>query len=246
MVLHFLDENAGFDTGSVSAQVAANHRIDVRNSYSVSGVYSRYKTSGLSFSNPAFPRNQLTYYTKGVNGTYSRQWTRLLGTTISAGPQWISSSDSQLVPDRLTTYVNASASYSRQVGHFGLRYSRGANGGSGAFAGAVSDNVSASFSRQLARYWSFSTAVSYIKTNGLVQGAPVGVPVGTNRTITSEYGTVQLMHGFSRTISAHLSYSAQNQDSNSPIGAQNIVSGLSHTIGFGVSWSPRSTRFGDF
>lgn len=246
MVLHFLDQNAGFDTDSVSAQVGVNHRIDVRNSYSVSGVYSKFKTSGITFSNPAFPQSQITYYTKGVNGSYSRQWTRLIGTTISAGPQWITSSNSQLVPDRLTTYVNANATYSREVGQFALRYTRGANGGSGAFAGAVSDNVSASYSRNLARDWSISTVVSWVKTNGLVQGAPVGLPVGANRTITSEYGTVQLMHGFSRTISAHASYSAQNQDSNSPITAQNVVNGLSHTIGFGVSWSPRSTRFGDF
>lgn len=243
MVLHFLDSNAGLDSGSVSGQVALNHSINLRNSMSVSGVYSRYKTTGLYANVPGSPSDQLVYYTKGVNLTYTRQWTRLLGTNVSVGPQWLSSSSPQLIPDRLNVYVNASLSYTRQVGNFALRYTRGVNGGSGAFAGAQADNVSGMFSRSIARNWSASAMVSYVHTSGLVRTIS---NLGVNRTIITEYGTVQLMHGFSRTISAHLSYSAQNQDGNTPQAAQNVVRGLSHTIGFGVSWTPQSTRFGDF
>jgi hypothetical protein len=244
-ILHFLDQNAGLDTSAITGQVSVNHRINVRNSVSLSAVYSTYETSGLYSNLPGFQYNNVTYQTKGLNLTYMRQWTRSLSTDVSAGPQWISSSSAQLVPNRLNAYVNAGLNYTRQVGNFGLRYTRGVNGGSGAFAGAEADSVSATFSRNINRDWAASAWVNYTHTNGLLYTTSSS-NIATNGAINTEYGTIQLMHGFTRTISGYVSYSVQNQDVNTPLAAQNVFNGISHTVGIGVTWAPKSTRLGDF
>jgi len=244
-ILHFINDNAGLDTRSITGQVALNHRINVRNSVSVSAVYSTYQTNNIYNNLPGYPYNNITYQTKGINGTYMRQWTRSLATDISAGPQWVQSSSAQLVPNRLNTYINGGLTYTRQVGSFGLRYTRGVNNGSGAFAGAIGDSVSASFNRAITRDWAVSSWVSYTHTTGLLYTTAQST-VGNDGAINTEYGTVQLTHGFSRTISGYVSYSAQNQDVNSRLAAQNVFNGLSHTVAIGVTWAPRSTRLGDF
>jgi hypothetical protein len=243
--LHFMDENAGLDTRSISSQVAINHRFDVRNSLSLAAVYSVYDTSGLYSNLPGYAYNNVTYQTKGINVTYMHQFTRSLGMDVSAGPQWISSSAAALVPDRLNAYVNAGLGYTRQMANFGLRYTHGVNAGSGAFAGAEADSVSATVSRNFTRTWAGSAWVNYTRTTGLLITVP-NAGVAANGAINTEYGTVQVMHGFTRTISGFLSYSAQNQDVNSSLATQNTFNGLSHTVAFGVSWTPQSTRLGDF
>jgi len=243
-VLHFMDQNSGLDTTSTSGQVAVNHRINVRNSVSLSAVYSTYDTSGLFSNLPGFPNDNVTYQTKGLNLTYMRQWTRSLSMDVSAGPQWISSSAAQIVPNRLNAYVNAGIGYTRQLTNFGLRYTHGVNAGSGVFAGAESDNFSGSVSHNFSRDWAGSAWVNYTRSSGLLATAPTGV--SPNGSINTEYGTLQIMRGFTRTISGYASYSVQNQDVNSPLATQNVFNGLSHTVAFGVSWTPQSTRLGDF
>ncbi|MDE1178114.1 MAG: hypothetical protein PW789_16170 [Edaphobacter sp.] len=243
-ILHFLDDDAGLDNTSTTGQVSVNHRINVRNSVSVSAVYSSYETTGLYSNLPGYPYNNVTYQTKGINLTYLRQWTRSLSTDVSAGPQWISSSSAALVPDRLNAYVNGGINYVRPMDSFGLRYTHGVNGGSGAFAGAEADSVSATYNHTINRNWAASAWVNYTHTTGLLYV----LPDATNGSgaINTEYGTVQVMHGFTRTISGYASYTAQNQDVNTPLASQNVYSGLSHTIGIGVSWAPKSTRLGEF
>jgi hypothetical protein len=245
-VLHFLDENAGLDTTTVSGQVALNHRIDARNSASLSAVYATYDTNGIYATLPAgFPSNNVTYETKGVNVSYSRQWTRLLATDVSAGPQWISSSSAQLIPDSLNFYANAGLSYTRQLMNFNMRYSHGVNGGSGVQAGAIADNFNASVGRNFGRQWAGSASFAYSHTTGLLALFPNAGPALNGATDT-EYGTLQVTHGFTRTISGYASYTAQNQSLNYVLSTQNAFSGLSHTFGIGITWAPQSKRLGEF
>lgn len=245
MILHFLDDTGGLDTRSVTGQVAVNHRMNVRNSLSLSAVYSTYDTRNLFNNLPGYPNSSVTYQTRGLNVTSMRQWTRSLASDISIGPQWVQSSSAQLAPSRLNTYADAGLTYTRRVGNLGLRYTRGVNNGSGAFAGAMGDSISGSFSRELSRDWALSTWVSYTRTTGLLYTTSQA-SVGNDGAIETVYGTLQLRRRFTRTISGYASYSAQNQDVNSRLAAQNVFTGLSHTIGFGLSWAPKSTRLGDF
>ena len=245
-LLHFLDKHSGLDTSAVTGEVALNYRINVRNSASLSAVYSTYDTSGIfAVLPPGFPNNNVTYVTKGINVSYSRQWTRSLSTDVSAGPQWIQSSAAQLIPDKLNYFVNAGLGYGRQLTNYSLRYSHGANGGSGVQPGAISDNFSASVGRTFSRQWAGSATFSYSHTTGLLALFPNAGPAINGATDT-EYGTLQVTRGFTRTISGYASYTAQNQSVNQVISTQNAFSGMSHTFGIGVTWAPQSKRLGEF
>jgi hypothetical protein len=245
-LLHFIDENAGLDTRTISGEVAINHRINVRNTTSLSAVYATYDTTGIFATlPPGFPNNSVTYETKGINVSYSRQWTRALATDVSAGPQWIQSSAAQLIPDKLNFYVNAGAGYTRQLMNYSIRYNHGVNGGSGVQPGAIADNFSASVGRNFGRQWAVSAAFSYSHTTGLLLLFP-SAGGAINGATDTEYGTLQVTHGFTRTISGYASYTAQNQSLNRVLSTQNAFSGLSHTFGVGITWAPQSKRLGEF
>lgn len=244
-VLHFLDENAGLDNSMVSGQVALNHQIDRRNSVSLSAVYSTFNTSNiLGLFPPGFPANDVTFQTKGINVSYSRIWTRSLSTDISAGPMWIQSSAAPLIPNKLNYYLNAGLGYNRRLTHYGLRYTHGVNGGSGVQPGALSDTVSGSVGRNFSQRWAGSAALVYTRTTGLLALYPG--QASFNGATNTEYGTLQLTHGFTRTISGYASYTAQNQSVNQGFLTPNAFNGLSHIFGIGISWTPQAKRLGDF
>ncbi len=244
-VLHFLDKNAGLDTSMVSGQVALNHRIDLRNSVSLSAVYSTFNTNNLlAIYPPGFPANSVTYETKGINLSYSRLWTRSLSTDVSAGPMWIQTSAAPLIPNRLNYYLNAGLGYNRRLANYGLRYMHGVNGGSGVQPGALSDTVTGTAGRMLSQRWAASASLVYTRTTGLLVFSQNAGSV--NGATNTEYGTLQVTHGFTRTISGFASYTAQNQSISQGFLTPNAVNGLSHIFGLGISWTPQSTRLGDF
>ena len=243
--LHFLDDNAGLDTSSASGSVSVNYRINALSSTSVSAVYSTYDTTGLIATlPPGYPNNSVTYQTKGINVSYSRQWTRAISTDVSAGPQWISSSAAQIIPDKLNFFVNGGVSYGRQMMNYNLRYSHGVNGGSGAQPGAISDNVTGSAGRSFGREWATSATFGFSHTTGLLALDPNAV--GINGATNTEYGSLQVSRGFTRTISGYASYTAQAQSVNQAISTTSTFSGISHTFGVGITWAPQSKRLGEF
>jgi hypothetical protein len=244
-VLHFLDENAGLDTSSASGSVALNYRINALSSTSVSAVYATYDTTGVYATlPPGYPSNNVTYQTKGINLSYSRQWNRALSTDVSAGPQWISSSAAQIIPDKLNYFVNAGIGYTRHFMNYGVRYSHGVNGGSGAQPGAIADNVTASVGRNFGRTWAASANFGFSHTTGLLALYPG--TAGNSGSINTEYGSLQVSRGFTRTISGYASYTAQAQSVNQGITTPNVFSGISSTFGVGVTWAPQSKRLGEF
>jgi hypothetical protein len=244
-VLHFFDKNAGLDTSMTSGQVALNHQINARNSASLSAVYSTFNTTNLfGLFPPGFPSNEVTYQTKGINVSYSRRWTRSLSTDVSAGPMWIQSSAAPLIPNQLNFYMNAGLGYSRRLTSYGLRYTHGVNGGSGVQPGALSDTVSGTVGRTFSERWAASASMVYTRTSGLL-AFPTGL--GTVNGVTNtEYGTLQVTRGFTRTLSGYASYTAQNQSFDQGSLAPNAFNGLSHIFAIGVSWTPQSTRLGEF
>ncbi|HEY2038567.1 MAG TPA: hypothetical protein VGG95_02825 [Edaphobacter sp.] len=243
-LLHFVDKNAGLDTSMVTGQVALNHQIDRRNSVSLSAVYSTFDTYNLfAVYPPGFPTNSVTYQTKGVNVSYSRLWTRSLSTDVSAGPMWIQTSAAPLIPNQLNYFLNAGLGYNRRLMNYGLRYTHGVNGGSGVQPGALSDTVTGTASRTFSQQWAGSASLVYTRTSGLLFLTP---GVGSNSAINTVYGTLQVTHGFTRTLSGYASYTAQNQSVNQGLLTPNTFNGTSHIFGIGVSWTPQSTRLGDF
>ena len=86
-LLRFTSSN-GIDTDQQLANGQLTHSFNTRNS--VSGIYS--------FSHYTYPGLNFATDVSSAEFSYTRLWTRHLDTSVSAGPQWLSSSDSATVP----------------------------------------------------------------------------------------------------------------------------------------------------
>ncbi len=246
-ILNFLgdDQNGFLNNSSVSGTVALNRRIDARSSVSLDAVYSTFTYSGNTTG-----VNEPDIETRGINVSYQRLLSKTLSMGISAGPQWVSSSNSLLIPSSLDVAATGSLTYSRGFTNASLNYSRGVNGGSGVLPGAISDNVSVFVGHTYGRNWVLSFNAAYEHSAGLTllqqTGAP-GIPV--NEVYDTVFGGVQLTRRISEHLSGYASYEAQHQDSNysnSSLSGQNALNGTSQTFGIGITFSPRSTRLGQF
>jgi hypothetical protein len=247
-VLKFLDQNAsalGLNSTQISGMVAVNQRLDARSSASIDAVYSTYSFSGNGpITVNGFPQPNIE--TRGLNASYQRLLTKSLSVGVSAGPQWVSSSNSAVIPSNLNVAASASVSYSRGLTNASVGYSRGVNAGSGVVSGAFSDNIYASLGHTYGRLWVASLTMGYSHSSGLTQLATGTSLVPINETYNTFFGSAQVRRGFGPHLSGYASYTVQNQSNNFPLGAQNALSGTSHTIGIGVTFTPRSTRLGQF
>jgi hypothetical protein len=244
-VLHFLGDNQaeGLDSTQVSGVVALNQRLDARSSVSVSGVYSSYYYTGAG-SGP----NEPDFATKGINLSYQRVLSRTLSANISVGPQWVSSSNSALIPSALNLAVSAGLSYGYHNTHASVNYTRGVNNGSGVLPGALSDSISGSIGHTYGRDWVASLSAAYTHTAGLTQVTNGTSLVSTNEIFDTVYGGVQVTRRISTHFSGYASYTVQNQTSNNldPITVPNALNGTSQTFGIGITFTPRSTNLGQF
>jgi hypothetical protein len=246
-VLHYLDSSnagEGLDSTQVSGVVAINHRIDALSSASVSAVYSTYYYTGAG-AGPDEP----SFQTRGINVSYQRVLSRTLSVNATVGPQWVSSSNSALIPNSTDIAVSAGLQYLyRNATHFSVNYSRGVTPGSGVLAGAFSDGVVGSASRAYGRDWVASLNAAYTHTSSLAQFTPDTAIFSATGNYSTVYGGVQVTRRFSTHFSGYASYTAQNQSANNLNGlaAQGVLSGTSHTFGVGVTFTPRSTSLGQF
>ncbi len=240
-VLNFLGDSTNeLNNTEVSATVALNRRLDQRSSASLNAVYSTFTYSGpaANFLTPDIE-------TRGINLSYQRLLSRTLSASVSAGPQWVNSSNDLLIPPALNVAASASLSYSRRSTNASVYYSRGVNGGSGVLPGAISDSIGAGLGRSFGRDWVASVSAAYSHTAGLTQLA--GIPGAPSKEIyDTVFGGIQVTRRISTRFSGYLSYGAQNQSSNFFLPGQNALNGTSQTFGIGITFSPRSTRLGQF
>jgi len=236
-LLRFVDGYSGVDNTQVSGDVALNHRFDARDSGSLSATYSNFTYDSLGYA----------FHTRGLSASFQRVLSRTLSASVSAGPTWIDSSNSALIPSRLTFGGGVGLSYTRRFTSAAINYNRGVNGGSGVQPGAISDSVQGSVGRTYGRDWAASVSGNYIHTSGLannVASSPL-FPLGGGASSTV-YGGLQVTRKLGRSFSGFLSYTAQRQSVDNTLASQNAFQGLSQTIGIGISFSPRSTRLGQF
>jgi hypothetical protein len=246
--LRFLDSQAGLDYTMTSGVVAVNHRIDQRNTVSVDAVYSVFDYSGSEAG-----ATRPNFQSRGLNLSYERLVSRTLSVSGSIGPLWVSSSNSALIPSSLDVAGKGSLIYTRRFTHASVFFSRGVNGGSGVLPGALSDVVGFGAGRSYGRDWVVSLSGAYTHTSGLTDLAGLNAAEGNPASVTpvheiyeTVYGGVQVRRRITTNLSGYLSYTAQNQSTNYSLGAQNALSGISQTIGIGISFSPRSTSLGQF
>jgi hypothetical protein len=241
-ILRFVNGD-GIDTSQVSAQGGLNHRIDARDSVSGNVTYSTYTydSAGNDFQ------------TRGFTGAFQRALSRTLTMDVSAGPEWITSSQSELIPSRVLVAASAGLTYQRRYTNARVNFSRGVNGGSGIQPGALSNSVNAAAGRTWGRDWVAAGSATYTYTSGLVAStAPTTVPgatttpVITTGTSKTFYGGVQVTRRLSNYLAAFASYTAQDQSITGSLAQQNAFSGLAQTFGIGISFTPKSTRLGQF
>lgn len=240
-ILRFLNGNEGFDTSSVSGQAALNHRIDGRDTISANAVYSLYTfgkyEGGINFA------------TRGVNGVFTRLLSRTLSLELSAGPQWVTSSDKALIPNSLSVAASVGLGYVHGLTNAELGYSRGVNGGSGVQLGGLSDTATGGVSHAYGREWLLSATGSYSHTEALAKGnilPPSGLTIPFGGTFSTVFGGVQVTRRISRSLSAYASYTAQHQSYDSSFKGVNAFNGTSHTFGVGITYAPHALRLGQF
>ncbi len=228
----------------VSGVVAVNQRLDARSSVSLNAVYSSYYYTGAG-SGPDTP----DFATKGINLSYQRVLSRSLSASVSVGPQWVSSSDSVLIPSALNVAVNAGLSYGYHNTHASVSYTRGVNNGSGVLPGALSDGVAGSVGQTFGRdSGCLAQRGLHTHTSGLTEISNGTSLLPTNEIFDTVYGGVQVTRRISTHFSGYASYTVQNQTSNNlnPITVPNALNGTSQTFGIGITFTPRSTNLGQF
>jgi hypothetical protein len=251
-ILNFLDSNLSFqDSTQISGSVALNQRFDARSSGSIDAVYSIYTYNGKVIIN-GFVQPDIR--TRALNASYQRLLSKSLSVGVSAGPLWINSSNDLVIPPSLNVGLSGNLGYSRGFTNASVNYTRGVNAGSGVLTGALSDSVYASVGHTYGRKYVASLTLGYSHSSGLAQlvsGTNSFIPV--HETYDTFFGGAQVRRGFGPHLSGYASYTVQNQSNNYPagapnlpVGAANALSGTSHTLGFGVTFTPRSTRLGQF
>jgi len=206
----------GFNTDTQTADANLERRFNSRNL--VQGKYS--------FSRYSYTDYSVTFDTNAAMLGYEHQWTRNLTTIASAGPQWISSSISSVVPSSLNVEANAVVNYRHQFTSTGLTYFHGVNGGAGFQFGGESDTLTANLSRD------FGASLTVGLTGGYLRNAAL---VGAT-TITGAYGGAQATKRIGRNLIVFANYTGTDQSSTSPL-PTNAVNQLLQVVGFGVGYS---------
>ncbi len=265
--MYFIDGNAE-NTNTFSANAGLTRRLNARNSSSALYSFSRFSYGANTGGAPSTA--QISYsQVNSAQISFSRQWNRQITTSVSAGPQWVSSSNSAIEPSSTNFTANASVSDNFRVGTASLMYNHGAMGGSGYMVGAESDVVMANFGRGFGKNLTVGVTGSYMRTsslaatefclsNGSVCICPPDITYCfvsiTSMPITdARYGGVQATRKLGRYLNVFASYTAIDQSSNLLTNQQNsgngtttsssanvnILNGMYQVISFGIGYSPR-------
>ncbi|MDR3734783.1 MAG: hypothetical protein P4L10_04505 [Acidobacteriaceae bacterium] len=221
----------GLDTTTVSGNAGLTRRLNARNSLNANYTYFRYTYPGytVAFTNGA-----------ALLG-YQRQWSRKISTYVSAGPQWINSNESSVVPASTSAAASATINYKLQFTSAGLNYHHGTNGGAGYLLGAEYDTVAANFSKTFGQDLTIGLAAGYQRTAALNSiGISSSTAAGPNiyGTFSAKFGGVEVTKRIGRNVIVFANYTGTDQSSNSAASA-NVLNQLMHVIGFGFGYSPR-------
>jgi hypothetical protein len=257
--MRFIDNN-GQNTDIWTTYAGVTRRLNARNSASAQYSFMRFNYGAYTSGIPSI--EQISYsQVHSMQFSFVRQWNRHFMTSASAGPQWISSSNSAIVPSSTILSANASAAYTFRAGTASLMYSHGTFGGSGYMLGVESDIAIAAFSRsfRIGKNLTIGVTGSYMRTSSLIAAEfeyacsidnvnyICLVPLNYTPVTDATFGGVQATRKLSRYLNAFASYTAIDQSSNLQTSVPNtplssnatILNGLNQVISFGIGYSPR-------
>lgn len=223
-IFRYPDGN-GLDMNMAAANAGPTWRLNARNSLIANYMYSQF----------TYPQYNFSLTTNSGTLGLQRVWTRKITTNISAGPQWLSSSQSALVPSSVGVVVNASLNYQFQLDSASLVYSHGISGGGGYLVGAELDTVTFTLSHGFGKKLTVGADASYMRTASL-GGSSL---LGNYGNIDAEFAGVQATRRLGQYVNVFANYTAITQSTSSSL-PNNVLNQLMQTISVGIGYSPRS------
>jgi len=219
-------DDSAYDSNQVQASLGIQHRIDARNTIGADYVYSYFTYTG----------QPLSFTANGANLHYVRLVTSKLTLDASVGPQW--NTGTTFTSTSINLAATVALSYTGERTSSSLSYLRGTSAGSGVVEGALTNSVVFSSTRKLNAYWRAAGSVGY--TNS--QGIPGSIYPAF--TIDSEVASGQLSRSLGRSFSIYGSYTLENQSLSGGVATALTFNGLEQVVGFGITYSPGSSRVG--
>jgi hypothetical protein len=243
-LLHFFGNNL-VDSGDIIFQGGYNYQLTRHDTIAASYNFSDFRYSGLGES----------IYTHTMQGSYGRRVTGRLALQVAAGPEVAifnqgaissggtggGSSASNISSTHLYWSLNSNLNYQYQRSAVGLNYSHGVGAGSGVLAGALTDIVTGSWTRQMSRTFSSGLSAGYSRNSAL----PIAGFNASGQNYDYWFAGATFVHPLSETVALNFSYQMQYQTSNQTfqIGNSSGTSVIRHLISVGFSWHQRPLVF---
>jgi len=219
-------DDSAYDSNQVEASLGLQHRINARNTIGVDYVYSYFTYIG----------QPLSFTANGVNLHYVRLLTSKLTLDASIGPQW--NTGTVFSSTSLDLAAAVALSYTGERTSSSLSYVRGTSAGSGVVEGALTNSIMFNSTRRLNAYWRVAGSVSYTTSQSIPDS------IYPAFSIDSEIASGQLSRSLGRSFSTYGSYTLENQSLSGGVATALTFNGLQQVIGFGITYSPGSSRVG--
>jgi hypothetical protein len=243
--LHYFDDNLN-DTTAAVASIGYNYNWTRKDTIAVFYTFGafRYNNINQSINSNSF---QLSY---------ARRVTGKLSFQVSGGPDWVQSTQPITGSSGVTTTTtsettdllwtaNAALTYQARRGSLTVTYSHGVTGGSGVLAGAVSDNLTGTWSRQLTRMTTLSFTGGYSRNKGIALTPGTGITSAPYQSYNYWFGGATIAHRFSNSLGVSFGYTGQFQNSNAVfcVVAPCTTNYTSNQIIFDLNFRPRLIPF---
>jgi hypothetical protein len=249
-LLYFFDNNLN-DSREASAQAGYNYQLTRKDTIAVF-----YRFDGFRYDNINQSINDNT-----VQASYARRVTGRLAFRLAAGPSIafseipISGSSGTSTETSSTAatgskirqiFWDASSSLTYQLERAQLQgsYYHGVTGGSGVLAGAQTDNVSGSASRQLTPNLNGVFTIGYSRNEGLAV-TPTSTLASSGQTYDYWFGGVNFGRTFGRSTRLQIGYQVNYQTSSAAFCVTTPCSTtfLLHQVFLSLGWNPRPIAF---
>jgi hypothetical protein len=262
-----LTGQSGTTTNTAVAQ--AQYNFTPRSSFTAVGAFGivHYTQGGLSSGNDtiltlAYDHQVTSYDTLSVsysfaalrfNGGsekindnlvrlgYGHRLTNRFTFTVLGGPEYTQTAITGIsgVQSRLSWTGQATLGYKVERGSLNASYFHYVSLGSGVFNGAVTDNVSGNFNREISRTWNAGVGFGYSR-NAPLGAYSINPNFANPGTFDYEYGSFRLDHNFGHFTRGFFTYNLQRQQSGAAYipGANGRVI-IRHIFGIGLELHPR-------
>jgi hypothetical protein len=229
-ITNYLGNDEGlFNSREVAAQGGYIYQITRKDGIGVVYGYQSFSFPGSGFGNEVSNSVQLSY---------QRRITGRMNLTLGVGPELITLSSGVSRQRQITATIQASLGYRWKRSSLNFAYNRLMTGGSGYFAGGISNIVIFSLSRNIFRSWGTVLNGGYAKVSGI--GLTSAEILGSSYQYWFTGVVVQRRLGRSLTAFASYQFNDENYGCGGSVSCMPAVHPQVALIGF--SWSIRPVR----